>query len=491
MASKSSRTSLPVPSSPSPSTSQPSKLPKFLQKGKSHREAGSNASIASSSSGGSLEREDSHGSNSVIREKSRKSRLGGLREPRGEEKPPRSITTTTPSNMELVFPAENDEGEADEPPVIIEPAPRPTALNPFPRPRTRSERPISESTPLPALYASPSGGGSRIGDLPTRLSGWFSHTFSSSSTDLSLPSLLAQQQQQQQSSSPTKAVGLRPNALLTAARTGGRHLDKAVRYLLDSDTVPDRCTDSIWLLGVKHPGYEPPPTLPPGPGISGKRRSSVSVDSDIGSTQHERGSGFAIGRRAPGAFTYRAPGPISNSEHSLSLPLSQPPSSSSTPTPNPNSPNPNPATNWPPAFYSDFTSRIWLTYRNQFIPIRDTSLQMLMQEPLVPTLQEGEQKGNNKGRWAWVPGVGEKVWTSDSGWGCMLRTGQSLLANALMGLYLGRGASPFQYSCLPTPLIHDDARLSPAASTPIYRSVRHLRQTPHIFFRFAIPFGTV
>lgn len=453
MASKSNRISPPAPSSPSTSTSQPSKLPKFLQKGKGHREAGSTASIASSSSGGSLEREDSHGSNNINREKSRKSRLGGLREPRDEEKPvpvpPRPITTTATSNIELAFPTEDDEGEADERPVIIEPVPRPTALNPFPRPRTRSERPISDSTPSPGLYASPSGG-NRIGDLPTRLSGWFSHTFSSSSTDLSLPSLLAQQQQQQQSSSassPIKGAGLRPNALLTAARTGGRHLDKAVRYLLDSDAMPDRCTDGIWLLGVKHPGYEPPPALPPtptAPGISGRRRSSVSVDSDIGSTQHERGSGFGIGRRAPSAFTYRTPGPISNSEQSLSLSQSQPPSSSSTPTPTPSSPNPNPATNWPPAFYADFTSRIWVTYRNQFMPIRDTSLQILMQEPLIPIVQEGEQRsagGVSKGRWAWVPGVGEKVWTSDSGWGCMLRTGQSLLANALMGLYLGRGAS--------------------------------------------------
>ena len=43
------------------------------------------------------------------------------------------------------------------------------------------------------------------------------------------------------------------------------------------------------------------------------------------------------------------------------------------------------------------------------------------------------------GKWNWVPRVGEKSWTSDSGWGCMLRTGQSLLANAFLHMHLGRG----------------------------------------------------
>lgn len=64
-----------------------------------------------------------------------------------------------------------------------------------------------------------------------------------------------------------------------------------------------------------------------------------------------------------------------------------------------------PSHHWPPQFYSDFRSRVWCTYRREF------------------EAMEGGPRG----------------FTSDAGWGCMLRTGQSLLANALLTIHVGRG----------------------------------------------------
>ncbi|KAI9252413.1 hypothetical protein BDA99DRAFT_521030 [Phascolomyces articulosus] len=57
---------------------------------------------------------------------------------------------------------------------------------------------------------------------------------------------------------------------------------------------------------------------------------------------------------------------------------------------------------WPPAFYDDFTTRFWMTYRHNYPPIRPSN------------------------------------YKTDIGWGCMLRSGQSLLANALLIHCLGR-----------------------------------------------------
>lgn len=442
----------PSASSPIPAASQhgppgpTSKLPKFLQKSSRDRSrsmtdptaTGSSASLASSSSAGS--NLSSPMETPTIREKGRKgSRFGG-----GPKQEHKHIPVPLPQSQSQHLGGEDKsiessytlaEDSMDEPPVIIEPVPLPTPNNPFPRPRTRSERPISDiGHSVPHLYSTSSPSTSRIGDLPTRLSGWFSHAFSSSSTDLSLPSLLSQSSQLSSHSSGSVASPAkgRSSALLTAARHGTRHLDKAVRYLLDSDAQPDKCTEPIWILGVRHPGYEPPPPPSALPNqyiaAQSKRRSSVSVDSE------------ATGRRGPSSYSYRGSG-----SPELSLSQSHPSSQSTISVRTPSSATA-PGHNWPPIFYADFTSRIWLTYRSQFSPIRDTSLSALEGSgDEVSVMSPSKMVGG--GKWNWVPRVGEKSWTSDSGWGCMLRTGQSLLANALLHMHLGRGILRLPFMC--------------------------------------------
>ncbi|KAJ3758700.1 cysteine protease [Lentinula raphanica] len=303
---------------------------------------------------------------------------------------------STPSPSSSSRPSRKNTKIAEEPlqetPVIVEPVP-------IPSPRQRN-RPLSSET---SHSTSPS---SRMGDLPTRLSGWFSHTFSTSSTDLTLPNIVSQSNSVStgSTSSPrTRMTGA--SALLTAAKHGKGHLDKAMRYLLDSDATPDKCTDPIWILGVQHPGYEPPPVQPQPPpssfpgGTLGRRGSvaSVSLSSSVSSVT-----------ATPSASFYN-------------------PASSTSSTQSATYKDVKPGANWPPDFYADFTSRIWLTYRSHFPPIRD--------RPSSPT-----STMTNRSKWNWTVGGlgGEKGWTSDSGWGCMLRTGQSLLANSLLFVHLGR-----------------------------------------------------
>jgi cysteine protease ATG4 len=90
---------------------------------------------------------------------------------------------------------------------------------------------------------------------------------------------------------------------------------------------------------------------------------------------------------------------------------------------------------WPPAFLDDFESRIWMTYRSEFDPIpksQDPKALTALSFSMRLKTQLSDQGG----------------FASDSGWGCMIRSGQSLLANAMAVQRLGRGMAG---ACPPSP----------------------------------------
>lgn len=80
---------------------------------------------------------------------------------------------------------------------------------------------------------------------------------------------------------------------------------------------------------------------------------------------------------------------------------------------------------WPAQFLDDFESRIWMTYRSNFTPIPRS------QDPKASAAMSFAVRLRTL--------TDKEGFTSDAGWGCMIRSGQGLLANALFAVKLGRG----------------------------------------------------
>ncbi|WEW60363.1 Cysteine protease atg4 [Emydomyces testavorans] len=114
---------------------------------------------------------------------------------------------------------------------------------------------------------------------------------------------------------------------------------------------------------------------------------------------------------------------------------------------------------WPSSFLDDFESRIWMTYRSNF-PVIPKSNDPDALLSLTLSVRLRSQLLDTHG------------FTTDTGWGCMIRSGQSLLANALSILKLSRdwrrGTKIEEESALLS-LFADD----PQAPFSIHRFVEH------------------
>ncbi|KAF7318631.1 hypothetical protein HMN09_00374500 [Mycena chlorophos] len=304
------------------------------------------------------------------------------------------------------------------------------------RPRTRADRQFSASIPpgsasshsnlsshshsshysatsLNTLHVvrSPSRLSAGGDGLTTRLSGWFSH-IAGSTSDLSLTSTIgaaaslatstsrtissASSSRKQHSSSSSRKEGSSGSG---KGGGGGGLLDKAV------------CTAEIWLMGVRMDGW--------------------SREDEERNQQQQTQAQAQLDDLVPDA------GP------------------------------------WPAAFHAVFYAQVWCTYRAGFpepicyLAVRVPPMHSLTQidasassyaSSSPSSSMHGHGSGHStasstgggggKRKW-WPLSLGNmgssKGWSSDAGWGCMLRTTQSLLATALMRV----GAPPLQPSSAP------------------------------------------
>ena len=114
---------------------------------------------------------------------------------------------------------------------------------------------------------------------------------------------------------------------------------------------------------------------------------------------------------------------------------------------------------WPSPFLDDFESRIWMTYRSGFTAIQKS------QDPKATATMSFRVRMQN---------LASPGFTSDTGFGCMIRSGQCILANALQILRLGRDWRWQDHTtdathCEILSLFADDAR----APFSIHRFVEH------------------
>lgn len=226
-----------------------------------------------------------------------------------------------------------------------------------------------------------------------------------------------------------------------------------VRYFYDPPPKYDDMSGTpVWLLGKEYK------STPPKPVNTTDHDDVVEVESSNDSHDPSDASESTVADIQPQQTQNTSSGSFDDAQHVSGHDL---PSLSNDPTDG----------GWPHAFLDDFESRIWMTYRSNFTPIPRS------QDPTSSSSMSFSVRLRNL--------TEREGFSSDTGWGCMIRSGQSLLANALIMLQLGREWRRTQASTTPTPTTSPSASTqteahilslfadSPEAPFSIHRFVQH------------------
>lgn len=179
-----------------------------------------------------------------------------------------------------------------------------------------------------------------------------------------------------------------------------------VRYFYDPPPKYDDMSGTpIWLLGKEYK------STPPKPVNTTDHDDVVEVESSNDSHDPSDATDSTVAETQPQQTQNTSSGSFDDAQHVTGQDL---PSLSNDPTDG----------GWPHAFLDDFESRIWMTYRSNFTPIPRS------QDPASSSSMSFSVRLRNL--------TEREGFSSDTGWGCMIRSGQSLLANALIMLQLGR-----------------------------------------------------
>ena len=161
---------------------------------------------------------------------------------------------------------------------------------------------LSASVPALSRNSLPQPGQSSRGPetIPSRMSSWFTNLLPSTSSATIFESP-ATQDQQPTTSSPARKGPSAAASFLYAARQ--KAVD-GVRNLLDSEAQPDKSTDTIWVMGVGHPGYRPSSPFD-SPNSSAADLPTV-IEGQVGNRRGSSSSGTSMNVASPSFKTDQA-----------------------------------------------------------------------------------------------------------------------------------------------------------------------------------------